>query len=287
MGAYFLRTIGVLIASLLLTTGFATKVRAAVIVTAAELGGDVVFSTLAGGSLDLTGLTFSANLLVGGGINPAGPVLILGTPSGGSSAFADIYTGVSQPAAFGTTFGVEKQSSATGSRFGVSFDGSGGVLVVPTGYVSTDPMSATSTFSEATFASLTLTPGTYIWSWPSDSLTLIIPPVPIPVLIDLDLQHDPSHVSSKEGIANVKIAILGSSEFDTTQVDISTLAFGPNSVAATKGRIRDLNKDGFLDLSVQFKKTGIECSATEVSLTGETFAGDRFSGTDQIVTVGC
>ncbi len=179
MRNFYFRRIGTLTASVLLAIGLATDVQAAVIVTAAEISGDVVFSTMAGGTLDLTELNFSANLLTGGGVNPAGQVLYLGGPE--RNVYADIYTGISQPGAFGENFGVEKPSNATGSRFGVSFDAIGGVLAVPTGYISNDPLSATSTFIDETFSSLSLMPGTYVWSWSSDSLTLVIPsPVPIP-----------------------------------------------------------------------------------------------------------
>ena len=63
-----LRSIGTLAASVSLAIGLATDVQAAVIVTAAEINGDIVFSAMAGGTLDLTGLTLSSNLLTGGGV---------------------------------------------------------------------------------------------------------------------------------------------------------------------------------------------------------------------------
>lgn len=39
------------------------------------------------------------------------------------------------------------------------------ILQVPTGYVSGNPLSNTSTYANQTFGSLGLTPGTYVWSW--------------------------------------------------------------------------------------------------------------------------
>ena len=50
--------------------------------------------------------------------------------------------------------------------------------MVPFEYVPGDPLSGTSVYARATFASLGVTPGTYVWTWGSganaDSLTLQI-----------------------------------------------------------------------------------------------------------------
>jgi hypothetical protein len=57
-------------------------------------------------------------------------------------------------------------------------------LNLPNGYVSGSPLSATSTYTSQTFASLGLTPGTYTWTWGSgptaDSFTVQIGAVPEP-----------------------------------------------------------------------------------------------------------
>jgi hypothetical protein len=52
-----------------------------------------------------------------------------------------------------------------------------GGLFVPTGYVSGTALSDSMTFNNATFASLGVTPGTYVWSWgagANQNFTLII-----------------------------------------------------------------------------------------------------------------
>jgi hypothetical protein len=59
---------------------------------------------------------------------------------------------------------------------------------VPTGYVSGAALSNTSTYDNATFASLGVTPGAYVWTWGSgahiDSFTLVIgAPEPSGVLL--------------------------------------------------------------------------------------------------------
>jgi len=52
------------------------------------------------------------------------------------------------------------------------------------GYVSGNPLSDTSTYNNATFASLGVTPGTYVWTWGTgthaDSFTLQIGPAAVP-----------------------------------------------------------------------------------------------------------
>ena len=58
------------------------------------------------------------------------------------------------------------------------------VLFVPSGYLSGNPLSGTSTYNNATFASLGVTPGTYVWSWgtglPNQNFTLQIGPAGVP-----------------------------------------------------------------------------------------------------------
>jgi hypothetical protein len=53
-------------------------------------------------------------------------------------------------------------------------------------------------------------------------------------------------------------------------------------------KVRDLNIDGLADLLLKFnmRETGVACGETEATLTGETFDGQQFSGTDITGTVG-
>jgi hypothetical protein len=89
----------------------------------------------------------------------------------------------------------------------------------------------------------------------------------------------------------ISVAALGSQEFDALQIDPETARFGPGEAAAIAWltRARDVNRDGFIDMILRFKtrKSGIECGDSEATLTGQTYAGDQFSGTDDIVTKGC
>jgi hypothetical protein len=157
---------------LLLVVGSA---QAAVIVTAVETGGNVVLSS-AGGSLDLTGLTFVMSFTdVSGSIHPSNGQVYLDDGVGP----LDTYSGsISGPLSFGGG-AFTHASSGSGDSFGLR-PGTG-IVWVPGGYVSGSALSGTSTWSGTTFASLGMNPGTYVWTLPNDTFTLNIVPIPAAV----------------------------------------------------------------------------------------------------------
>ena len=70
------------------------------------------------------------------------------------------------------------------------------------------------------------------------------------------------------GRGNLPLAVLGSEVFDVTDVDVTTLAFGPDGAATShdltkpglfEDHLRDVNDDGFTDLVSHHrtKETGI------------------------------
>ena len=62
------------------------------------------------------------------------------------------------------------------------------MLLLPSLYVSDTPLSDTATYDTATFASLGVTPGTYVWTWGSgadQSFTLEIGTTPLPAALPL------------------------------------------------------------------------------------------------------
>ena len=97
-----------------------------------------------------------------------------------------LFTGISGPVSFGSgepggSFGVA--TTSTGDYVGVDggpgqfYQQSNGV-VVPVDYVSGSLLNSSATWTGQTFASLGLTPGTYVWTWGNgvnaDSFTLNI-----------------------------------------------------------------------------------------------------------------
>jgi len=109
------------------------------------------------------------------------------------------------------------------------------------------------------------------------------------IQIDIKPKNDKNVISLRS--SKIEVAILGSENFDALQTKLWTVRFGPNGAKPIRGqkRVRDINRDGFMDLILRFKtrKTGIQCGDTEADLSGKTYLGTQFTGTDSITTVGC
>jgi len=110
-----------------------------------------------------------------------------------------------------------------------------------------------------------------------------------PALFKIDIKPD-----SEENPINpstpgrVPVVILGSPLYDVTQVDPSTLGFGPNKAPALhpKGVFYDFNGDGLADYLNHYSAldSGITHGDTEACLTGKV-NGVPFSACDRIRTV--
>jgi PEP-CTERM motif len=153
----------------------APKADAAFIATIEQVGADVVVT--GSGTIGLAGLSFNSSTTLYSGIGPNEGVLGIGSPN---AEGADVYTGVSGPASFGSGGLVLPSDSGSGDK--VSIEESAQVVTVPQGYVSGGALSDTSTYDSATFASLGVTPGTYTWTWgagpDADSFTIQVGPAP-------------------------------------------------------------------------------------------------------------
>ncbi len=100
---------------------------------------------------------------------------------------------------------------------------------------------------------------------------------------------DPNAINPKSNDV-ISVAVLGSVNFDATQVDFSTAEFGPGKASPIHdGHVEDVNNDDFLDMVLHFntQDTGITCDDTQSTLSGGTFGGDAFTGTDSVKAAGC
>ena len=149
------------------TSLFCVQPAEAYTVTLHQAGSNVVAT--GSGAINLTGLTFSSTQGAAPFINPSFPGIRVG--AGGP---CDVWDGVAGPTSFGSG-GVTSGSIGIGDLAGLSTN----ELNVPQGYVSgTTLTTGSATFNNATFASLGVTPGTYVWTWgtglPNQNFTLII-----------------------------------------------------------------------------------------------------------------
>jgi len=152
------------------TSLFSVQPAQAYMVTLEQVGSNVVAT--GSGPINLTGLTFlRPNLNTGAGIW-ANMGLIA---TGPMRAEVDLYNGFTGPTSFGRG---NLFNANTGSGDAVGIAGRGVLLGVPQGYVSGAALSDSMTFNNATFASLGVRQGTFVWSWgtglPNQNFTLII-----------------------------------------------------------------------------------------------------------------
>ena len=128
------------------------------------------------GAIDLTGLTLRFPATLSPVIVPSLPGIITGAPGTG----AEFMGTISGPPNFGsglTTFA----DSGVGQLAGVATSPSLDVIFVPFGYGNDTLLSDSATYNGATFASLGVTPGTYVWTWgtgPDQNFTLEIGTLP-------------------------------------------------------------------------------------------------------------
>jgi hypothetical protein len=164
------RTLVVAVLGLSLTLALGSTARAGYIVNVIESGGNVVAT--GSGTIDTAGLQFVGN---GGNfyamfIPTAGDVILGPTFN---NLFVDFYSGISGPTSFGTGARYDADSGS-GALIGIL----SGDFIVPDQYVSGTFLSSTDTWTGQTFATLGLTPGTYVWTWGSganaDSFTMNI-----------------------------------------------------------------------------------------------------------------
>jgi len=109
------------------------------------------------------------------------------------------------------------------------------------------------------------------------------------VEIDIKPGSDPNSINpTHRGV--IPVAILGTDTFDVADVDVTTLAFGPDGAAPAHkvgGHLVDVNDDGLTDLVTHYRtqETGIAFGDTDACLTGATLGGTQIDGCDDINTV--
>ena len=175
------------LAASLAAVAVAGPARAAYTVTFSQAGSDVVAS--GSGTIDINGLTLDRSATSVAAVYP-----VYGTEATGATGAIALYGGaISGPPNLGPG-SLTYASMGTGDIVGVSVDvlGSPNTVGVPASYVSGASLSDTATYAGQTFASLGLTPGSYVYSLGSganaDTFTVDVggsAPVPEPASLAL------------------------------------------------------------------------------------------------------
>ncbi len=156
----------------------ACESRAAITITANEVGSSVLFQY--SGVINLAGtLVNFADQTQGSAVNPTTSYLQF-APVGQNFPYIyyDFFTG-NFPASFGTG-ALSQVSNGTGDIFAIGK----GLIIVPSGYVSGNPLAGSATYASSSFSSLGITPGNYTWGLSSDTVTLNVVPEPgVPALL--------------------------------------------------------------------------------------------------------
>jgi hypothetical protein len=130
-------------------------------------------------------------------------------------------------------------------------------------------------------------PGPYQPPYPPyTSLTIVdfgpeyAPKISVP--IDIKPGSDAGSINpASRGV--IPVAILGSEFFDVTNIDLTTLTFGPDGATPTHrrgGHAEDVNGDGAMDLVSHFRTqdAGITSETDRVCISGKTLDGVVFEG---------
>ncbi len=130
--------------------------------------------------------------------------------------------------------------------------------------------------------------GRYNPTWVTAAWRVVLVPPSITTTIDVRPGAEVNPVN--RGCRGVlRVAVHGSEEFDTSQVDLSTLELagaGPRERgnSGNVGSFLDVNGDSFLDLVLQFDVEDMDIGpdGTELTLFGSLVDGTEFEGTDSI-----
>ena len=124
-----------------------------------------------------------------------------------------------------------------------------------------------------------------------------VQPAIIEVDIDIKPGSYPNSININRTTGVVPVAVLGSSDFDVTTIDVTTLGFGPAAASpahdmtdpsAYLEHLQDVNADGYVDLIGHYPVAdiGLTKGETEACIGGATLTGIPIAGCDSVRVIG-
>ncbi|MFC2011354.1 right-handed parallel beta-helix repeat-containing protein [Chloroflexota bacterium] len=105
----------------------------------------------------------------------------------------------------------------------------------------------------------------------------------IEVKVDIKPGSDPNSINLRsKGV--IPVAILTANDFDASDIDPDTVAFGPSEAVPTHFAIEDVDGDGDDDMILHFEtqEVGLSVDDTEATITGQTLDGISIEGADTV-----
>jgi hypothetical protein len=105
----------------------------------------------------------------------------------------------------------------------------------------------------------------------------------VTVTIDIKPGSYPNSINLGSN-GRIPVAIITTADFDATEVDPTTVRFGPGGAIPVQYAIEDINGDDDDDMILHFntQELGLDKEDTEATLTGQTEGGANFTGTDSV-----